>query len=116
MSRLISEPLTNHATKEFIGPLGIVNASGNALAIAEVKLGKITVKMMFLAMLIHTLHTTFEDGKEALHGVGVNGWIGRGNILPVAVLDGAMLRKMVTQIFILTSIIGHNPGFMGDIF
>jgi hypothetical protein len=34
MSRLISDPFTYNATKEFIGPLGIVNAPGNALAIA----------------------------------------------------------------------------------
>ena len=115
MSRLISEPLANNTTKEFIGPLGIVNAPGNALAIAEVKLGKVAMKMMFFAMLIHTLHTTFEDGEKALHGIGMNGRISKRNILPGAMADGLMLRKMFFQIFVLTGIIGHNPGFMGDV-
>ena len=47
MSRLISEPLAYHATKEFVGPLSIINAPGDALAIAEIKLSQIAVKMSF---------------------------------------------------------------------
>ena len=69
MSPLISEPLTYHAAKEFIGSLGIINAPGDALAIAEIKLRKIAVKVLFLAMLVYALHTTFEDGEKALYGI-----------------------------------------------
>jgi hypothetical protein len=88
MSRLISEPFTHNTGKEFIGPLRIINSLGNALAIAEVKLSKVAVKMMFLAMLIHTLHTTFEDGEKAFHGVSANGRTGKSNILPGAFSKG----------------------------
>jgi 2-methylcitrate dehydratase PrpD len=95
MSRLISESLTNNTTKEFVGPLGIVNAPGDAFAIAKVKLGKVAVKVAFLAMLVHTLHTTFEDGKKALHGVCVNGWVDSGDIFSSAMANGTMLRKML---------------------
>ena len=115
MSRLISEPLAFHPLQQFVRPLSIINAPGDALAIAKVKLGKIAVKMTFLAVLIYSLHTTFEYRKKALHGVSMNGRIGKRNILPGAMADGLMLRKMLIQIFVLTRIIGHNPGFVGNI-
>jgi hypothetical protein len=36
------------------------------------------VKVLFFAMLVHTLlYNTFEDGKKALYGVGMNGRIGK---------------------------------------
>jgi len=47
--------------------------------------------MMFLAMLVYTLHTTFEDGEKALRGISVNRRIGKGNILALAMLNAAMI-------------------------
>ena len=80
MSPLISEPFPYHSTKEFFGPLSVINASGDALAIAEIKLCQIAVKVIFLAMLIDALHATFEDREKSFHGVSVDGRIGKGNI------------------------------------
>jgi hypothetical protein len=73
------------------------------------------MKVTFLAMLIYALHTTFEDGEKAFHGIGVNGRIGRGDIFPSAMANAAMLREVFIQKSILTRIIGHNPGFVGNI-
>ena len=115
MSRLIGEPLTYNTSKELVGPFSIVNAPGDALAIAEIKFGQIAVKVAFLAMLIYALHTTFEDGEKAFYGIGMNGGIGKRDILASAMTNAAMLREMLIQKSVLTGIIGHNPGFMGDI-
>jgi hypothetical protein len=64
------------------------------MTIPEIKFSKIAVKMTFLTVLIYTLHITFEDGKKAFYGVSVNGWVGQGNIVTLAMLNTAMLRKM----------------------
>ncbi|OGP69155.1 MAG: hypothetical protein A2Z73_00170 [Deltaproteobacteria bacterium RBG_13_60_28] len=112
---MISEPLAYYTKKDLFGPIMVIKAIGNALIIAKIKFRKIPMEMLFLAMLIYALHTTFEDGEKAFHVIGVNSGIGQGNIFPLAMLDAIMLRKMFIQESILPSIIGHNPGFMGDI-
>jgi hypothetical protein len=64
--------------KQFFGPLRVFKPQGGAVVVPEIKLSQIAVKMLFLAMLVYTFHTTFEDGKEALNGVGMNIWISQG--------------------------------------
>jgi hypothetical protein len=75
---LIGEPFTYHTTKELVGPFSIINAPGNTLTITEIKFSQITVKMRFLTMLIHALHTTFEGREKALCGVCMYGRISKG--------------------------------------
>jgi hypothetical protein len=94
MSRLIGEPLAYHATKEFFGPLSIVNAVSNALAITEIKLGNIAMKVTFFAMLIYTFHATFKDREKALNGVGMYRPISERNLLTSTMSNAAMFGKM----------------------
>jgi hypothetical protein len=43
-----------------------------AVAVTEIELGKVAVKVLLAAPLVHTAHPALHDGKEAFDGVGVN--------------------------------------------
>jgi len=51
-SRFISQPLAFDALQGTVGPLAIVNAEPDAVAIAEIKFGEIAVKVLLAAVLI----------------------------------------------------------------
>jgi len=116
VSPFISEALANYTTKELLSSACVVNTFRNPIAISKIKLRKITVHVLLRAMLINALHATFEDGKISLDGVGVNFGIVQGDILPFAVTHRAVQIKIKPQELILSSIIGHNSRFPGNVF
>lgn len=68
----IGETLTLGTLQGNERPNVIVNAHGNAVALAEVKFRQIAVQMVFGAMLIDALHAALEDREIAFNGVGVD--------------------------------------------
>ena len=57
----IGQPLARDAKEGFPGAGFIIGAKGNAVAVAEIKLCKVAMKVLFRAMLINTLHAAFEN-------------------------------------------------------
>ena len=109
MSRLISEPFTHNTGKEFIGPLRIINSLGNALAIAEVKLSKVAVKVLFAAMLIDALHAALENRIIAFDGIGVDD---ATHIFVSRMVDGLMHPIFVAKLIVGGQFIAHYKGFL----
>jgi hypothetical protein len=60
----IRESLTGCTQNGLIGPVLIVNAKRNAVAVAEIKLRQIAVQMLLSAMLVDALHAALEDRIE----------------------------------------------------
>src|SRR5258707_15212980 len=61
MRRLISEPLSDDALQRAISAGNVIDAERNAIRVAKVKLGKVTVQMLFLAVLVYAFHAAFEN-------------------------------------------------------
>ena len=72
MSRSIGQAFSDDAFQGAFRAPFIVDAQRTAGIIPEIELGKIAVKMFFLAMLINALHAPFENTEIALGGIGVN--------------------------------------------
>ena len=53
---LIGEPLTDDALEGIFRPLGILNAEGGAVVLAEIELGKVAMKVLLAAVLTDALH------------------------------------------------------------
>src|SRR5207244_3145488 len=68
----VFKALPNNAFNRALGTLNIVYAEPDAVAITEIELGKVAMQMLFLAVLIDTLHSALEDRIVALNGVGVD--------------------------------------------
>src|SRR5712671_4761230 len=84
MRRSIGESLPDDALQRPLSALYIVNAKSNAIAVAEIELGQISVQMLLFAMLIDALHATLEDRIIAFNGVGVGA---TANVFFLAVVD-----------------------------
>ena len=72
MSRLIGEALPNEAGQHEIRALYVIYAEANAVAIAEAKFREITVKVLFLAVLVNAFHAALENRIVAFNGIGVD--------------------------------------------
>jgi hypothetical protein len=62
-----SSPAASSAAASFRNP-----AQRYAVAVAEVKFGKVAVQMLLAAKLIYALHAALKDAEKAFHGVAVN--------------------------------------------
>jgi hypothetical protein len=71
VSRSISEPLSNDAANRASASLHIINAKSDPVAVPEVELGKIAVKVPLGTVLIDAGHPALEDREKAFDGVGV---------------------------------------------
>ena len=52
------------------GAGNVIHAKFFAVAVAEIELGQIAVKVRFADMLIHAINAAFEDREKAFDGVG----------------------------------------------
>jgi hypothetical protein len=68
----VSKPLSDDALYRAGSALNVIYAKPNAIGIAEIELREIAVQMLFIAMLVDTLHAALENRIEALDGVGVD--------------------------------------------
>jgi hypothetical protein len=79
-----------------------------ARVVAEVKLGKVAVQVLFFAMLIDAFHAALEDREITLDRV-------RGdsatNVFLERMVDRLMARKIFVEAAMPTRFIGHDGGF-----
>ena len=61
MSRSISQPFTDNASQRAFGAGFIVHAKGDTRIVAEIKLGKVAVKVLFRTVLINAFHAALEN-------------------------------------------------------
>src|SRR6185437_15965590 len=93
----VREPLADHALQRPRGQRGVIYAKRDAVAVAEVELSGVAVKMLLRAVLVDTLHAALEDAVEALDGLGMHGAVLLGDVLAPAVRDAAMIGEGVAQ-------------------
>src|SRR3990167_6799902 len=83
----ISKTLADDALQRFSSTHFIVHTERNAVAVAEIKLGKIAMQMLFLAVLINALHPALENRIVALDcvrmDIAANVLLGRVSDTPV---------------------------------
>src|SRR5215469_5521499 len=70
MSRSIGEPLADCSAKRAIGALHVVDAKPYPVAVAEIELSKITVKMFLANVLIDSINPALQDREIVLGGIG----------------------------------------------
>jgi|SRR5271165_5333456 len=63
-SRSIGQSLAGGTAQRAIGPFNIINAESNPVAVPEIELGQITMKVPLGAMLIDPDHAALEDLKK----------------------------------------------------
>src|SRR5690606_16137101 len=68
----ISEALSDHASNGHFGAVGIIYAKGDAVAVAEIELGKVAVQVLLGDVLVDALHAALEDRIVAFDRVGVD--------------------------------------------
>lgn len=89
-SRSISQPLADDAPNGTLGPLNVVNAECDTIAIAEIEFGEITVKVFLADVLINAVDATLQD-REVIFGS-----IGRGvaaNVFVLRMVHGAVTNR-----------------------
>ena len=69
---MIGQALADDTLKQPVGTVGVVAVERRAVAVAEIKLGDITVKVLRGAPLVHAAHPALEDRIVALDGVGMD--------------------------------------------
>ena len=69
---MIGEALADDTTKQCVGAITVIAAERGAVAVAEIKFGKIAMQVLFSAVLIDAAHPALEYRKIALDGVAVN--------------------------------------------
>src|SRR6185437_7731722 len=123
--------LANDALGQLIGAGGIVHAKRNAVVMAEVKLRKIAVQMLFAAMLVDAEHAAFEHTEIAFNRVGgddrrlnnglaiwadfVSDLVPVTDVLILLVVDRIVLRELGTEFYVNLGLIGHQMRFFGDV-
>src|SRR6266446_2800006 len=108
----IRQPLPDNALQRSFGALYIINTEPNAIAVAEIELSKISVQVLFFAMLVDAFHAALEDRIEAFNRIGVDV---AANVFLLTVVDGFVAGKLRTNLKILTSLVGHQGGFFRDV-
>lgn len=61
----ISQALAPRTFKGNRRPFSVINAKGNAMAVAEIELVQVPLQVLLAAVLVHTHHTAREDAEEA---------------------------------------------------
>jgi hypothetical protein len=113
MSLPIGEPLANDTLHDPSGTLYVIYAEPDTIAIPEIKLRQLAVQMLLTAMLIDALHSALEDRIVALDRISVD--VAVADIFVGAVLDGFVAGEPLTDVLVVTSLIGHQRGFAGDV-
>lgn len=63
---MIGKALTGSTLQGDESASAVINSQGNAVAVAEVELGKVAVQVMLCTMLVDAFHAALEDRIESL--------------------------------------------------
>src|SRR5579883_54 len=122
--RPIGQALADDALHGAFGALHVIYAQPNAIAIAEVELRKVAVQVLFLAMLIDTLHAALKNRVVALNGVGVDRLNVElvaldpeliANVLFRTMLHGLVASEVVRNIVVVLGFVGHDGRFARNV-
>lgn len=100
------------------GTLAVLTAKLRAVAVAEIELRKIAVKVLLAAMLIDALHAALEDAEIALNRVGADDLFAFvAGVFVGAVVHAVMAGEaaFLVHVAIPSGGIGHDGGFAGDV-
>lgn len=108
-SRSIGQPLAFGASEGEIGPLNVVNAKSRPVAVAEIELGKIPLKMGWRDMLIHAIDAALQDGEVTFDSVGIDF---TAHVFLGAVEHGAMLCEVPSDMGVDLMFVGNEAAVL----
>ena len=111
----VGKTLPTNALECLVCTLRIVNTQLLAFAIAEIKLGQVTMQMLLPTMLIRAFHSAFEDREETLDCIRMDIAVGQTDIFVLGVIDGIVLSECQRQRGIPARLISHDMRFAGDV-
>jgi len=82
----VGQTLASEAAQGDFGALDVFDPHGRTVAVAEVELSGVTRQMLLGTVLIDAAHTALEDAEVAFDGVGVDGDVRLGDVLPALVV------------------------------
>lgn len=94
-SSTISQPLADDALHGKARAQSIINAKRNTIAVAKIKFRKITMQVLFLAVLVHALHAALENRIVVFNGVRVNETV--ADIFASRMRNHTMRRKLLAH-------------------
>ncbi len=109
---MVGEALARHALDRGLRPVNVAAPEPDPVIIAEVKFREITMQVLFLAVLIDTLHAAFENRECAFDGICVH--VATGLFLD-RVLHGFMGGEMPIRAVLEAAFVGEQPSFLGDV-
>lgn len=107
ISRSIGQPPPHNTTKGAFGAIFIFDAKGHAVAVPEIILCKISVQMVFTAMLVDAFHAALEDRKVAFDGVGVDR---PAPVFAFIVTDNTVAGELTPDLGVVGRFVGHQMG------
>jgi hypothetical protein len=116
MSRSIGEPFPNNALDGDLGALNVIYTEPDAVAIAEIVFRKISVQMLFAAMLIDALHAALEDRVVPLDRVGVD--VTAADVFAIGVVHGLMRATDICldlEVLVPARRVSHDGAFLRHI-
>jgi len=101
----VGKALADDAPDRALSAFDIVDAQGDPVAVAEIKLGEIAVQVFLAAMLVDAAHPALEDREKAFNGVGM---CRAAHVLVDRVVDGFVTGETPPDAAIGTVLIGHQ--------
>jgi hypothetical protein len=109
---LIGEAAADDTGEQRIGAVGVVEAVGGAVRVAEIELRQIPVQMLLRTELLDAAHPPLEDAEVALNRVRVDR---AAAILADVVVDDAML-ELPLEGELDGAFVGHDLGAAGTVY
>ena len=107
----VGQALASEAAQGDFGALDVFDPHGRTVAVAEVELSGVTRQMLLGTVLIDAAHTALEDAEVAFDGVGVDGDVRLGDVLPALVVDRLVVGDFTASLQVDGRAIGDQPGF-----
>src|SRR5579884_2239950 len=108
-SCLIGEATSYDTREKAVCAILVIATQCDPVAVSELELRQIAVKVLLGAMLINALHAALEDAEIAFNGVGVDA---STDVLASLVVHAAMAKVIVTELVaICLGFVGQDVGF-----
>ena len=70
--RRIGQSFTDNASQTVVCPVKIINTPSHSIIIPEIELSKVSVKMLFIAMMVYAIDASLEDREIPFNGIPWN--------------------------------------------